>query len=472
MNMAMPNERIDRLEVLVYDRERRSFLRTIGFMAIPLAALVLLVWVVIARLDGIEDRVTQTLGELKQAEQSREAAGSELAERDRAVADVQAERDRALTALAEQRAAAVAAIDRAHGEVKTAQARMQELEGALARIEDQLGRSAGVAQSVRAVDWASEDFIAGQPRDVGKILTQIAEYRGLGIGWGLGNSVEQGFRSDGFAGFVLQQLGILPAEEGPDRALAQLERGDEEPRPGDVVLYAGGYAMFFVRDAEGEPFVVGMTPAGIAALDPDFGIDREGVLAVPLVDRSVPLPPVEESPPAPEPVAEPAPEPPPAAVAEAPPEPEPQPAPQVPAAPPVETPATAASAAPESPDTTADAVGPAPPADEPPPAASAGEAETSAVPPPEQVAGAPAVQPPPAQPPAAEPTPDAAQTPAAEAAVAPAGAEGPRTLPSSEEAAATPPRPDEPPPGSAAAVVDPNARFIGIPPRLPPRQPL
>jgi hypothetical protein len=40
----------------------------------------------------------------------------------------------------------------------------------------------------------------------------------------------------------------------------------EAPRNGDLVFYRAGYAMFYFADPREGPFVLGMTPFGVAAL--------------------------------------------------------------------------------------------------------------------------------------------------------------------------------------------------------------
>ena len=49
-----------------------------------------------------------------------------------------------------------------------------------------------------------------------------------------------------------------------------------QPQPGDVVFYPSGYALFWFVDHNQQPFVVGMTPNGIVALEPNFA-ERIGV---------------------------------------------------------------------------------------------------------------------------------------------------------------------------------------------------
>ena len=42
------------------------------------------------------------------------------------------------------------------------------------------------------------------------------------------------------------------------------------PTVGSVVFYKTGYTMFYFLDTYQKPFVIGMTPLGIASLEPDF----------------------------------------------------------------------------------------------------------------------------------------------------------------------------------------------------------
>jgi hypothetical protein len=45
---------------------------------------------------------------------------------------------------------------------------------------------------------------------------------------------------------------------------------DPQPRIGDLAFYPSGYVLFYFLDRSDRPFVIGMTPFGIAALEPGF----------------------------------------------------------------------------------------------------------------------------------------------------------------------------------------------------------
>src|SRR5207249_3726770 len=109
-----------------------------------------------------------------------------------------------------------------------------------------------------------------------RLLEKILVLRNQGTRWTLGGkSPPEGFDSPGFAAFVLQETNHLPfSAQG---AAGQMRRmlGDrltpvQQPEAGDLVFYRTGYVMFYFKDPQNRPFVVGMTPFGITALNPQF----------------------------------------------------------------------------------------------------------------------------------------------------------------------------------------------------------
>jgi hypothetical protein len=82
----------------------------------------------------------------------------------------------------------------------------------------------------------------------------------------------------------LREHGALPSADGAGEGdlLARSRRlfdtlpAAGSPEPGDLVFYPSGYVLFWYVDQRNQPFVIGMTPSGIIALEPDFA-QRVGV---------------------------------------------------------------------------------------------------------------------------------------------------------------------------------------------------
>ena len=100
------------------------------------------------------------------------------------------------------------------------------------------------------------------------------------VQWKLnGRSPQEGFDSPSFAAYVLEQRGLIPSGstahlgegvEGEQRDLRHMLNPVTAPNVGDVVFYKTGYTMFYFHDMNGRPFVIGMTPLGIASLEVNF----------------------------------------------------------------------------------------------------------------------------------------------------------------------------------------------------------
>jgi cell division protein FtsB len=118
---------------------------------------------------------------------------------------------------------------------------------------------------------------ARYPREA-QILERLVHLRRLGIRWyPLGQSLEEGFDSAGFAAFILRELRVPVAKIQLGENLFGVVSGIwtrlppvHQPRPGDLVFYPDGYVFFYFEDQFRRPFVMGMTPFGIVPLVPDF----------------------------------------------------------------------------------------------------------------------------------------------------------------------------------------------------------
>jgi hypothetical protein len=90
-----------------------------------------------------------------------------------------------------------------------------------------------------------------------------------------GASLTEGFNSPAFAAYVLSEVKVLPVSAEYFRTVDLLQgalksRSIKDPHLGDVIFYRAGYSLFYFEDELGQPFVIGMTPRGIMALNYKF----------------------------------------------------------------------------------------------------------------------------------------------------------------------------------------------------------
>lgn len=160
----------------------------------------------------------------------------------------------------------------AHEEIAAAQAQVGELEAQLAQAKQALANALDLGKHIYTLDWGELKMMYVENGPAVQVLDRIEQLKD-GVRWGLANTPEGGYTSAGFAQLILQQLDRLPQHGN----LTQLPRDDGPPQPGDVVVYDGGYNLFYFRDHERREFVIGMTPFGVASLNYDFGVKRDGV---------------------------------------------------------------------------------------------------------------------------------------------------------------------------------------------------
>jgi cell wall-associated NlpC family hydrolase len=192
----------------------------------------------------------------------------QLQDASRAVAGLRAE--------AQDHEAKVAALS---AEIDERTRTIEQLQGELKTLETSLQETTEITRHVHPIDMVDMKMIFSTvPSNVANVLGTVLEQRERDVGWRLGGTApEQGFDSPSFAAFVLERHRALPpAAAGGADLLSRSRRLFRDlptattPQPGDLVFYPSGYALFYFIDQRREPFVVGMTPSGIVALDPDF----------------------------------------------------------------------------------------------------------------------------------------------------------------------------------------------------------
>jgi hypothetical protein len=256
---ALDPATLDDLQQRISRGQRAAMLRTavLSFGIVVVAALFL--WFTLRELSkaqtelaSVESRIAAAAAAQKVAEDARVAAEQQRAE--------------------------------AEGKLKDAQAAVAQLSGQVADLQKQID---GLQDRLKAVldldryaynlDWRDLKMIAAASGDAYQVL-EVIDRRRQDVHWDMSNTPERGYNSPGFARLVWEELGRQPPFD-------RLPRETGEPHPGDIVVYESGYTMFFFRDHEQKPFVVGMTPFGVTALNYDFGAKPVAVLRTGFVRR-------------------------------------------------------------------------------------------------------------------------------------------------------------------------------------------
>jgi hypothetical protein len=175
-------------------------------------------------------------------------------------------------------------VEREKQEAERLRTQLRESSRQLTQLEDQIRESADFVRFLHPIDLADAKQLMSVSPPLGELLVKILEFKRRDLPFSFANNPDAGFTSPGFAGYVLQTLRKLPADIPPDAALRRLPSA-LEPRLGDIIQYETGFALFYLQDRRRLPFVIGMTPAGIAALNLDFGAKRTGVLRTGLSNR-------------------------------------------------------------------------------------------------------------------------------------------------------------------------------------------
>jgi len=234
---------IEELEASFRRRERRALRRTTLLTMIPVIAGAALLWFTV-------DRLYDTNQELKRAQ-------------------------RELAIVQHQLEEATRARDAARREVARLRARLRRDRARLQATQEQLRESAKFVGREHPLSAADYKLLATASPGTAALFRWI--YPLHSVKWGLANTRNGGFTSPGFAGYVLRGIARASGSD-PEQALLELRRTTEPPFVGDVLLYEAGFAMFYLRDAQNRPYVLGMTPVGVLALEPDFGVKRLTVL--------------------------------------------------------------------------------------------------------------------------------------------------------------------------------------------------
>jgi hypothetical protein len=145
----------------------------------------------------------------------------------------------------------------------TAERAVSQSQAQVEQLKKQLDQIYDFKPHVIRVDEMDEKLVYGLVGERGfRILSDAIEDSHRKLPFSGANTPTAGFTSPGYATYLLGKVGVrTPIDQMPQQAGA--------PRNGDIIIYGAGYTMFYF-DINGKRFVIGMTPQGVLALDPNF----------------------------------------------------------------------------------------------------------------------------------------------------------------------------------------------------------
>lgn len=233
---------------LVEKRERTARWRVVVFSAIPVVLATALLWFTGQRIR---------------------AANAELASVDAKLAG-----ERAKLKEAEAKSADFERqLKQTQADLHSSQEQVKTYSAQVASLQKQLQEAMDYRKNLAATDPAMlMKYVASRYHQQGELFIDIFELQHRGVGWKAGGfSEQQGFDSPSFAAYLLERHHLVQRPASEVRySLRDVLHPKGAPEVGDLVFYSLGYTMFFCRDDQERPFVVGMTPFGILALRVDF----------------------------------------------------------------------------------------------------------------------------------------------------------------------------------------------------------
>jgi hypothetical protein len=173
---------------------------------------------------------------------------------------------------------AMVSLYHANQEVLRLQQEAEALGAEVERVQSELRLVLINERHMRTVDGRDVRALRRYSPRAANVLQRILELKTGGVSWAReGADVETGFDSPSFVSFILREMdltmGYLKLGDDPyssSNILFQNLRYVAKPDVGDLVFYPAGYVFFYFQDRRGRPFVIGMTPRGVRALDPKF----------------------------------------------------------------------------------------------------------------------------------------------------------------------------------------------------------
>lgn len=276
-------EQLQSLLQRVDERERNARRRAIVYSLIPIALAVILLGFTGNQIQQAVRQVQEANQELATVDQKLQKSQQDLG----AVNDQLAQARTQINQSQQQLDTVNSQLAKANDQVKQSQQQLDAVNTQLGQVNEQLKQSQQqVAELKKELADASsflrfkfsgnilldlKGLYSEYPRQ-GDVLQHILQMQSQNVPWKAGGfSPEEGFDSPSFAAYILvnHQLLTLPSPEAR-YSLRDILPNTPQPRIGDLVFYPTGYSMFYFLTESQEPYVIGMTPFGIIALQLKF----------------------------------------------------------------------------------------------------------------------------------------------------------------------------------------------------------
>jgi len=264
--MDSSDERLESLTRNIEEYERRARRRVWISFSVPLFFGLLFLgytlWQIQVygeKLAGVQVELTKQTSDLNAAEGTLQAIQGDLNQSNETLDELQV----TSTAVA--------------NDLRSSQDNLLQLADQLTQTTDELQRRSDfLAYSIEIDSSAIKEALFEYPSEAQvDLLNYILALQERRIPYdGNGFSEREGFNSPNFTVYVMQQCGLVSddygANSGPQSMLSVINQ--DELSIGDIVFdeLGSGYSMFYFELGGGEKFLIGMTPAGILAVEPEF----------------------------------------------------------------------------------------------------------------------------------------------------------------------------------------------------------
>ena len=173
---------------------------------------------------------------------------------------------------------AVLELRHSQSEVHTLHEEISKRDQEVEEISEDLRAALIQKHFVRSIDGRDVRAMRRHSPREAEILGRILDMKSEEVSWKPGGATpKEGFDSPNFAGYMLREMNLTMGylnlsddESSPNRVLYENLRYVTKPGLGDLVFYPAGFVFFHFQDRRGRPFVIGMTPYGVLALEPGF----------------------------------------------------------------------------------------------------------------------------------------------------------------------------------------------------------